>query len=49
MEARDTGGDFYPLVDRLRHRFAGRPAPGPADVVDFPQHRPPASRPSPSR
>ncbi|WP_037859027.1 PP2C family protein-serine/threonine phosphatase [Streptomyces sp. NRRL S-241] len=35
VEARDTGGDFYPLVDRLRHRFAGRPAPGPADVVDF--------------
>ncbi|GGS32168.1 membrane protein [Streptomyces nojiriensis] len=35
VEARDTGGDFYPLVERLRHRFEGRPAPGPADVVDF--------------
>ncbi|WP_327732635.1 serine/threonine-protein phosphatase [Streptomyces nojiriensis] len=35
VEARDTGGDFYPLVERLRHRFEGRAAPGPADVVDF--------------
>ncbi|MGW3328425.1 PP2C family protein-serine/threonine phosphatase [Streptomyces virginiae] len=35
VEARDTGGDFYPLVERLRHRFEGRPAPGPAEVVDF--------------
>ncbi|MEU7603695.1 PP2C family protein-serine/threonine phosphatase [Streptomyces sp. NPDC041003] len=35
VEARDTGGDFYPLVERLRHRFEGRPAPGPADVVNF--------------
>ncbi|MCX4546119.1 PP2C family protein-serine/threonine phosphatase [Streptomyces sp. NBC_01565] len=35
VEARDTDGDFYPLVDRLRHRFQGRPAPGPADVVNF--------------
>ncbi|WP_406513703.1 serine/threonine-protein phosphatase [Streptomyces sp. NBC_00161] len=35
VEARDTGGDFHPLVDRLRHRFAGRVAPGPADVVNF--------------
>lgn len=35
VEARDTDGDFYPLVERLRHRFEGRPAPGPADVVDF--------------
>ncbi|MFG2713011.1 PP2C family protein-serine/threonine phosphatase [Streptomyces goshikiensis] len=35
VEARDTDGDFYPLVDRLRRRFEGRPAPGPADVVNF--------------
>ncbi|MFD4919324.1 PP2C family protein-serine/threonine phosphatase [Streptomyces virginiae] len=35
VEARDTDGDFYPLVERLRHRFEGRPAPGPAEVVDF--------------
>ncbi|MFG2296089.1 PP2C family protein-serine/threonine phosphatase [Streptomyces sp. NPDC048603] len=34
-EARDHDGAFYPLVDRLRQRFAGRPAPGPAEVVDF--------------
>lgn len=33
--ARDTDGDFYPLVNRLRHRFADRPAPGPADVINF--------------
>ncbi|MFG2339412.1 PP2C family protein-serine/threonine phosphatase [Streptomyces yangpuensis] len=35
VEARDTDGDFYPLVSRLRHRFADRPAPGPADVINF--------------
>ncbi|MCX4625529.1 serine/threonine-protein phosphatase [Streptomyces sp. NBC_01443] len=35
VEARDTSGVFYPLVDRLRHRFEGRAAPGPADVVNF--------------
>ncbi|MGA5134716.1 PP2C family protein-serine/threonine phosphatase [Streptomyces olivoreticuli] len=35
IEARDPAGAFYPLLDRLRHRFAGRPAPEPVDVVDF--------------
>ncbi|WP_197084870.1 PP2C family protein-serine/threonine phosphatase [Saccharothrix sp. ST-888] len=35
IEARDPAGDFYPLLDRLRHRFAGRPAPTPVDVIDF--------------
>ncbi|MFD0267310.1 PP2C family protein-serine/threonine phosphatase [Streptomyces sp. NPDC127106] len=35
VEARDHNGDFYPLLDRLHHRFAGRPAPGPADVANF--------------
>ncbi|MFG2863759.1 PP2C family protein-serine/threonine phosphatase [Streptomyces sioyaensis] len=35
IEARDQSGAFYPLLDRLRHRFAGRPAPGPVDVIDF--------------
>ncbi|WP_052230330.1 PP2C family protein-serine/threonine phosphatase [Streptomyces sp. CT34] len=35
VEARDAAGDFYPLLDRLGHRFAGRPAPGPADVIAF--------------
>lgn len=35
IEARDHTGAFYPLLDRLRHRFAGRTAPGPADVIDF--------------
>ncbi|MEU9125524.1 PP2C family protein-serine/threonine phosphatase [Streptomyces sp. NPDC048506] len=35
IEARDQHGAFYPLLDRLRHRFADRPAPGPGDVVDF--------------
>jgi hypothetical protein len=34
-EARDASGAFYPLLDRLRSRFVGQPAPGPADVVDF--------------
>ncbi|MGW7005290.1 PP2C family protein-serine/threonine phosphatase [Streptomyces sp. NPDC054933] len=43
VEARDHSGTFYPLLDRLRHRFAGRPAPAPIDVIDFldtdlPQH-----------
>ncbi|MEU5421057.1 PP2C family protein-serine/threonine phosphatase [Streptomyces sp. NPDC001407] len=35
IEARDPSGAFYPLLDRLRQRFAGRPAPDPAEVVDF--------------
>ncbi|MFE3770417.1 PP2C family protein-serine/threonine phosphatase [Streptomyces sp. NPDC057579] len=35
IEARDHTGAFYPLLDRLRQRFGGRPAPGPADVIDF--------------
>ncbi|MEU1408685.1 PP2C family protein-serine/threonine phosphatase [Streptomyces sp. NPDC005728] len=35
VEARDAAGAFYPLLDRLRGRFTGQPAPGPADVVDF--------------
>ncbi|MFI9048444.1 PP2C family protein-serine/threonine phosphatase [Streptomyces sp. NPDC053427] len=35
IEARDDTGAFYPLLDRLGHRFAGKPAPGPADVIDF--------------
>ncbi|MGW1789362.1 PP2C family protein-serine/threonine phosphatase [Streptomyces tubercidicus] len=37
IEARDQNGAFYPLLDRLRHRFGDRtaPAPGPADVIDF--------------
>ncbi|MGW1073055.1 PP2C family protein-serine/threonine phosphatase [Streptomyces sp. NPDC002537] len=35
IEARDRNGAFYPLLDRLRHRFAGRPAPRPTDVIDF--------------
>ncbi|MFB7668255.1 PP2C family protein-serine/threonine phosphatase [Kitasatospora sp. NPDC056138] len=35
IEARDPAGEFYPLLDRLRHRFAGRPAPTPGDVIDF--------------
>ncbi|MFE1773048.1 PP2C family protein-serine/threonine phosphatase [Streptomyces sp. NPDC059008] len=35
IEARDHTGAFYPLLDRLRHGFADRPAPGPGDVVDF--------------
>lgn len=37
IEARDQTGAFYPLLDRLRHRFGGRtaPGPGPADVIDF--------------
>ncbi|MFJ9413581.1 MULTISPECIES: PP2C family protein-serine/threonine phosphatase [unclassified Streptomyces] len=35
IEARDDTGAFYPLLDRLRHRFTGDAAPGPADVIDF--------------
>ncbi|MGW1375835.1 PP2C family protein-serine/threonine phosphatase [Streptomyces sp. NPDC002446] len=35
IEARDHTGAFYPLLDRLRHRFADRPTPGPDDVIDF--------------
>lgn len=35
IEARDHTGAFYPLLDRLRHRFAGAPAPAPDDVINF--------------
>ncbi|MFI1970534.1 PP2C family protein-serine/threonine phosphatase [Streptomyces cinnamoneus] len=35
IEARDPAGSFYPLLDRLHDRFAGRPAPDPFEVVDF--------------
>ncbi|MEV7512776.1 PP2C family protein-serine/threonine phosphatase [Streptomyces sp. NPDC089922] len=35
VEARNHSGVFYPLLERLAHRFGGRPAPGPAEVVDF--------------
>ncbi|MEU3355982.1 PP2C family protein-serine/threonine phosphatase [Streptomyces sp. NPDC037389] len=35
VEARDAAGGFYPLLDRLRDRFGGRPAPEPEEVVDF--------------
>ncbi|MEV4442755.1 PP2C family protein-serine/threonine phosphatase [Streptomyces sp. NPDC049577] len=35
VEARDESGTFYPLLDRLRDRFAGRPQPEPGEVVDF--------------
>ncbi|MGW7577234.1 PP2C family protein-serine/threonine phosphatase [Streptomyces sp. NPDC054765] len=35
VEARDRTGAFYPLLDHLRDRFSGGPAPGPADVIDF--------------
>ncbi|MEU8828443.1 PP2C family protein-serine/threonine phosphatase [Streptomyces sp. NPDC048636] len=35
IEARDADGNFYPLLSRLRDRFAGRPAPDPLDVVSF--------------
>ncbi|MGK4584818.1 PP2C family protein-serine/threonine phosphatase [Kitasatospora sp. HPMI-4] len=35
IEARDPAGSFYPLLDRLRHRFGGGPAPSPAEVIDF--------------
>ncbi|MEU8995280.1 PP2C family protein-serine/threonine phosphatase [Streptomyces caniferus] len=35
IEARDHTGAFYPLLDRLHHRFHGGPAPGPDDVIDF--------------
>jgi hypothetical protein len=34
-EARNPTGDFYPLIDRLRDRFADKPAPDPIDVIDF--------------
>jgi hypothetical protein len=35
IEARDQNGAFYPLLDRLRQRFANDPGPGPIDVIDF--------------
>ncbi|MFI9721976.1 PP2C family protein-serine/threonine phosphatase [Streptomyces sp. NPDC052396] len=35
IEARDADGAFYPFLDRLGHRFTGRPATGPAEVIDF--------------
>ncbi len=35
IEARDHSGAFYPLIERLRDRFGGRPTPGPSDVIDF--------------
>ncbi|MGW7488969.1 PP2C family protein-serine/threonine phosphatase [Streptomyces sp. NPDC054786] len=35
IEARDHTGAFYPLLDRLRHRFTVGPAPGPDDVINF--------------
>ncbi|MFI9271448.1 PP2C family protein-serine/threonine phosphatase [Kitasatospora sp. NPDC052896] len=35
IEARDPAGAFYPLLDRLRDRFAGRPTPSPGEVIDF--------------
>ncbi|WP_190143478.1 PP2C family protein-serine/threonine phosphatase [Streptomyces glebosus] len=35
IEARDHNGAFYPLLDRFRDRFGDRPAPGPAEVIDF--------------
>ncbi|WP_051782687.1 MULTISPECIES: SpoIIE family protein phosphatase [unclassified Streptomyces] len=35
VEARGTDGDFHLLVERLRHCFEGRPASGPAEVLDF--------------
>ncbi|MGW8972879.1 PP2C family protein-serine/threonine phosphatase [Streptomyces platensis] len=35
IEARDHNGAFYPLLDRLHDRFGDRPAPGPAEVIDF--------------
>lgn len=35
IEARDVTGAFYPLLDRLRDRFAGVPAPEPIDVIEF--------------
>ncbi|WP_241779784.1 PP2C family protein-serine/threonine phosphatase [Streptomyces natalensis] len=35
IEARDHTGAFYPLLDRLRARFADGPVPGPDDVIDF--------------
>ncbi|WP_246097719.1 PP2C family protein-serine/threonine phosphatase [Streptomyces botrytidirepellens] len=35
IEARDVTGAFYPLLDRLRDRFAGAPTPEPIDVIEF--------------
>ncbi|MEU9125862.1 PP2C family protein-serine/threonine phosphatase [Streptomyces sp. NPDC048506] len=35
IEARDVTGAFYPFLDRLHHRFTGRPAPPPAEVIEF--------------
>ncbi|MFI0219279.1 PP2C family protein-serine/threonine phosphatase [Streptomyces lydicus] len=35
IEARDHEGTFYPLLDRLRHRFGEGSAPGPDEVIDF--------------
>ncbi|MGW2023568.1 PP2C family protein-serine/threonine phosphatase [Streptomyces decoyicus] len=35
IEARDHTGAFYPLLDRLRHRFRDGCDPGPDDVIDF--------------
>lgn len=35
IEARDRSGAFYPLLDRLRHRFGGHPSPEPGDVIEF--------------
>ncbi|MFF8899030.1 PP2C family protein-serine/threonine phosphatase [Streptomyces lydicus] len=35
IEARDHDGTFYPLLDRLRHRFGDGAAPGPDEVIDF--------------
>ncbi|MFJ8632322.1 PP2C family protein-serine/threonine phosphatase [Streptomyces sp. NPDC093568] len=34
-EARDADGVFYPVLDRLRERFAGQCAPDPETVVSF--------------
>lgn len=35
VEARDETGEFYPLVERLRARFAGAHDRAPSEVVDF--------------
>ncbi|MGW2330874.1 PP2C family protein-serine/threonine phosphatase [Streptomyces sp. NPDC001700] len=35
IEARDVTGAFYPLLERLRDRFAGAPPPEPIDVIEF--------------